>query len=127
MPRAAGREDGPLAGVGSAPDPRFTFANERTFLAWNRTSLALIGGGLAVSQFLSVTGKGLRLILALPLIALGAVTSLTSYRRWEQSERALRLGQPLSYSVLPRVLAVGVGLAALAGATLSIIQAVTNT
>src|SRR4051794_41895806 len=37
----------PLCEVGEAPDPRFTFANERTFLAWNRTALALIGGGLA--------------------------------------------------------------------------------
>ena len=36
--------------VGTEPDPRLTFANERTFLAWARTGLALIGGGLAVAQ-----------------------------------------------------------------------------
>ncbi|HET9720820.1 MAG TPA: DUF202 domain-containing protein [Solirubrobacteraceae bacterium] len=36
--------------VGEDPDPRFTFANERTFLAWNRTALALIAAGLARSS-----------------------------------------------------------------------------
>ena len=39
---------------GTEPDARFTFANERTFLAWSRTALALIAGGLAVSQLLKV-------------------------------------------------------------------------
>ncbi len=29
-------------GVGVEPDPRFTFTNERTLLAWIRTSLALL-------------------------------------------------------------------------------------
>jgi putative membrane protein len=32
------------------PDFRFTLANERTFLAWIRTALALIAGGVAVAQ-----------------------------------------------------------------------------
>src|SRR3954462_10286719 len=40
-----------LVDEGAAPDPRFTFANERTFLAWIRTSLALIAGGLGVDAF----------------------------------------------------------------------------
>ena len=38
--------------VGEEPDVRFTLANERTYLAWIRTSLALIGGGLAASQLI---------------------------------------------------------------------------
>ena len=47
-----------LRDVGEDPDPRFTFANERTFLAWNRTALALIGGGLAAGQLLEFDASG---------------------------------------------------------------------
>ena len=35
---------------GHEPDYRFTLANERTFLAWIRTSLGLMAVGLAVAQ-----------------------------------------------------------------------------
>jgi hypothetical protein len=38
------------AGDEQEPDYRFTFANERTFLAWIRTALALIAGGVAVAS-----------------------------------------------------------------------------
>ena len=37
---------------GSEPDARFTFANERTFLAWSRTAIALVVAGLAAIQLL---------------------------------------------------------------------------
>ena len=90
------------------PDPRFTFANERTFLAWNRTALALIVGGLAVVQFLKIAFGGAQLIVALPLIGLGGVISYASYRLWQDNERALRRGEPLPRSVLPRALVVSV-------------------
>ena len=40
-------------GGGTEPDPRFTLANERTFLAWIRTSLAMVAGGIAVEAFTS--------------------------------------------------------------------------
>jgi uncharacterized membrane protein YidH (DUF202 family) len=33
---------------GTAPDPRFSLAKERTLLAWLRTGVALIAAGLAV-------------------------------------------------------------------------------
>ena len=39
-------------GEGREPDPRFTFANERTFLAWSRTALALVVAGLGIVQLL---------------------------------------------------------------------------
>jgi putative membrane protein len=101
------------AEVGDEPDPRFSFANERTFLAWNRTALALIAAGAAAAAFLRSDFTGAKLIVALPLIALGAVLALSSYRRWERNERAMRLGDPLEYGSLPRVVAVGVGVMAL--------------
>jgi putative membrane protein len=109
-----------LRRVGDDPDPRFTFANERTFLAWNRTALALVGGGLAVAQLLDFDIHAVRLVIALPLLALGAVTALSSYRRWERNERALRLSQPLPYSRLPELLGVGIGVVSLLAAAVVI-------
>ena len=101
------RRERRLEQTGSDPDPRFTFANERTFLAWNRTALALVAAGLAAAQFLKFNLHGLRLIIAVPLIVLGAALALASYLRWEDSERAMRLRQPLRYSWMPRVLTGG--------------------
>ncbi|MBV9004987.1 MAG: DUF202 domain-containing protein [Solirubrobacterales bacterium] len=115
-----------LEQTGSDPDPRFTFANERTFLAWNRTALALIAAGLAAAQFLRFNLHGLRLIIAVPLIVLGAVLALASYLHWEDSERAMRLRQPLRYSWMPRVLTGGIALIAVCGAILAIVDRLTK-
>jgi putative membrane protein len=110
----------PLREVGEEPDVRFSLANERTFLAWNRTALALIAGGLAVSQLLpSGDLPGLRRLLALPPIVLGGVVAWTSYHRWDANERALRLGEPLPGSWLPRILALAVA----AGAAVAVLLA----
>jgi putative membrane protein len=97
---------------GDEPDVRFTLANERTFLAWNRTALALIGGGLAAGQLLDVEGRVARLLIALPPVVLGAVLALASYSRWEANQRALRRGEPLPAGGPPRVLAAGIALVA---------------
>jgi putative membrane protein len=91
-----------LRDVGEDPDPRFTFANERTFLAWNRTALALIGGGLAAGQLLEFDSELVKLLVALPPVLLGGVLSVTSYRRWEANERAMRLREPLPVIGPPR-------------------------
>lgn len=90
--------------VGENPDERFSFANERTFLAWNRTALALVTAGLAITQLLPSFGPaGSRRIIGLPLIALGAVLASLSYREWVANERALRMKEPLPPSRLPLV------------------------
>jgi putative membrane protein len=92
---------------GDEPDPRFSYANERTFLAWNRTALALVSVGLAVAQLLPpFSFAGGRRIIALPLIALGAVVAVMSLREWADNERAMRLGVPLPGSRLPRLVAL---------------------
>src|SRR6266536_6422740 len=106
------RPDDPRA-VGREPDPRFTLANERTFLAWNRTALALIGGGLAAGQLLDFGSRTARLVVALPPIALGLLLALDSYRRWEANERALRLGEPLPGGGPPWLLSAGIAAVAL--------------
>src|SRR4029079_17332025 len=95
--------------VGEEPDVRFTLANERTYLAWIRTSLALIGGGLAGRPLIDFPSEAAPRIITLTPIVLGAVLAFTSYRRWEANQRAMRLGQPLPFGGPPRLLAVGIG------------------
>ena len=112
--------------VGEEPDPRFTLANERTFLAWNRTALALIGGGLAAGQLLDFSSRAARLLVSLPPIVLGALLALTSYRRWQANERAMRLGRPLPGAGPPRMLAVGIGAVALVVAVIVVVDALTR-
>lgn len=111
----------PLPDVGPEPDVRFTYANERTFLAWNRTALALVAAGLAVTSLLpEFEVEYGRRIVGVPLIVLGAALAVTSYRRWDANERAMRRGEPLPPSRLPLVLALGVGAAALAAAVVAL-------
>ena len=120
--RRSGRP--PLDTVGKEPDARFSYANERTFLAWNRTSLALIATGLAVVSLLPKFNlPGGRRLIGVPLIALGAVLAIMSYRRWDANERAMRLGEPLPASNLTRVLAYGVGIAAAIAAVVAVFGA----
>ncbi|MDT9594861.1 DUF202 domain-containing protein [Nocardioides zeae] len=91
---------------GTEPDPRFTLANERTFLAWIRTSLALVAAGVAVDVVdLGITG-GSRRALAAGLVALGVVCALGAWVRWARVERALRSSRPLPSSPLSVLVAV---------------------
>ena len=97
--------------VGTDPDYRFTLANERTFLAWIRTALALSAGGLAALTLLDdVRGHEL---LGVALLIISFLTAATSYRRWALNEQAMRLGVPLQPSRLPLVMTVGVAVIAL--------------
>ncbi len=105
-------DDGDATGE-TEPDVRFTYANERTFLAWNRTALALIATGVAATQLLPefhVTGG--RRILGIPLIALGALVAFTSFRQWQLNERAMRQGRPLPRSHMSLILSAGIGIIA---------------
>ena len=94
--------------VGEEPDPRFSYANERTFLAWCRTALALLTAGLAIVQLLPPFDvPGGRRLIGIPLIVAGTVLAVGSLFQWARNERAMRLGQPLPRSVLlPGIAAV---------------------
>jgi putative membrane protein len=111
------------AGDGTEPDARFTLANERTFLAWNRTALALVVAGLGIIQLLPPF-PGVpwgRHVLGIPLIVLGAAVSMIAYREWLRVRYALRHGAPLPRSVLPVVLATTIaGIATLSAVVLLI-------
>jgi putative membrane protein len=106
---------------GTDPDPRFSFANERTFLAWIRTALALVAGGLAVTQVLPSFGfPGGRRFLGLPLMAVGAVVAAMAYAHWQASERAMRRGRPLPRTPMLRVVSVTVAVVAILAAIFAI-------
>jgi inner membrane protein YidH len=93
------------------PDPRFTLANERTFLAWSRTALALVAAGLGIVQLLPPF-RGVpigRHLLGIPLIVLGAVVAIAAYLDMRRNQAALRRGEPLPRSVLPQLLAATIG------------------
>lgn len=107
MTSADSRRPRRVYAVGSEPDPRFTFANERTFLAWIRTALALLAAGLAVEVFLEDTVGPVRRLLAAALVLLGSASAALAYVRWMASERALRRSEPLPSSVLLPALSYG--------------------
>ncbi len=111
-----------LRSTGTEPDPRATFANERTFLAWIRTALALVAAGVALDAFGDRLGAaGLREVVAALLVILGAVASGSAFGRWLRAERALRRRTPLPLPGLAPLL--GYGIAALAVAALVVVLA----
>lgn len=94
---------------GRDPDYRFSLANERTFLAWIRTALALVGGGLAIAALLPIEGStAVRDVVAAVLVGFGTVLAGASFARWARNETAMRHDEPIPASVLPLVLSLGV-------------------
>ena len=105
-------------------DVRFSFANERTFLAWNRTALALVTAGLAVTQLLPpFEVPGGRRMIGVPLIVLGALIAVVSLRHWWANERAMQEGRHLPSSPLPILLALVVGATGVIALVLAAIEA----
>lgn len=98
-------------GVGTEPDVRFTLANERTFLAWTRTALALIAAGVALEVLGLDLHPTLRLSASLVLIVTGMLTPLASWSDWMRAERSMRHGRPLPHSPLGAALAIAVTVA----------------
>lgn len=87
------------------PDYRFTLANERTFLAWIRTALALIAGGIAVVQFVPAFGiPGVRHGLSVVLTAGGGLLAALAVRRWQRVQVAMRRNEDLPPTYVPLLL-----------------------
>lgn len=98
---------------GQEPDPRFTLANERTFLAWIRTSLGLVAGAVALEAF---AGDDIPEIIRTPvaciLLVLAAVLAVVSFRRWIRIEASLRHNEPLPVPQASILLVLGIAIGA---------------
>ena len=102
-----------LRAEGTTPDYRFSLANERTFLAWIRTALALVAGGIAVDQFLTGLRWAARTTIAVVLLAGAALCAVRAINHWVRCERAMRRGEDLPASRFPVLLATGTAVASL--------------
>lgn len=81
--------------AGDEPDPRFSLANERTFLAWARTALGVLAGAVALHS-LDVPATGwIRTLVVVLLIVLAILCTAMSILRWARIERAMRRREPL--------------------------------
>ena len=94
--------------VGNEPDPRFSLANERTFLAWIRTAVALIAAGVALQALAIPAQPGLLRTAAVLLLLLGLSVPTLAWFTWGAVERALRQGTALPGSLVATAVAIGV-------------------
>lgn len=106
-------------GVGAEPDPRFSMANERTFLAWIRTSLAFVAAGVALEAVAVPVHPVARMIATSMFMLLAVVVPVYAWVQWVRNERALRQGRPLraphmgaviSVLLFVAIVALGIGL-----------------
>ena len=115
--------------VGAEPDPRFTFANERTFLAWSRTALALVVSGLGVVQLLPPF-PGVpwgRHVLGVPLIVFGAVVAVAAYGELGPEPAGDAPRPAAAPSVMPRLLAAVITVIAVIAAVVVLVSALRMT
>ncbi|RRQ29460.1 DUF202 domain-containing protein [Rhodococcus sp. Eu-32] len=104
------------------PDERFTLASERTFLAWMRTSLGLMAGGIAIVHLVPDFSTGwVRTGLGLVLILMAASAAMVGLRRWLQVRKALEEGAPMPEAKELWLFAVGIGGIAILAAVITVL------
>lgn len=82
-------------------DTQADLTNERTYLAWLRTGLALMASGVAAERVLPAEGIiWARQLIGVTLILAGVVTAAFARRRWQSVDRALRAGRPVPRPLL---------------------------
>lgn len=84
------------------PDLRFSLAGERTLLAYQRTSAALMVAALGFAHFLDE--GALLLVLCLVLAAGAAIASVGGHARYVAANRAIESGRPLDPTRVPLLL-----------------------
>ncbi|WP_309615436.1 DUF202 domain-containing protein [Salinibacterium sp.] len=104
----ARRFPGAVYSRGTEPDPRISLANERTFLSWIRTALALVAAGVALEALDLPIAPGLRFAAAILFVVLGLIAAAFSWVSWARTELAMRLGSVLPGPSLSVIIAAGV-------------------
>ena len=108
---------------GNEPDPRWSLANERTFLAYERTALGLVVAGFAVAGSHAFTDTPAWVaVIGLPLIILGAAVGLEGRTRFLAAQRAMRNGEPLRAPSAATFLPWGIAAVAVIGFVLAVVQ-----
>ncbi|WP_423183534.1 YidH family protein [Arthrobacter sp. NyZ413] len=98
---------------GQRPDYRFSLANERTFLAWIRTALAILAGAIGIDQLApEIAPTPVRISLCIAFAVIGALLALEAYRRWSLQEQAMRNNRELPHAWLLVTMAIIVATAA---------------
>ena len=110
-------------GSGDEPDPRFSLANERTFLAWIRTSLALLAVAAAVDALPLRIDDRAQAALAAVLALTGLAAAYHAWRGWVRTEQAMRTGGPLPGNAAGIVVVVGVAVAGVVLLVASLLRA----
>jgi putative membrane protein len=86
------------------PDPRFGLANERTLLAYQRTSVGLVAASIAVIHFFGDSTTVA--VLAVGLLVCAGVAGAGGYSRYRHVEAAIRDGRPPPPSYAAHILSV---------------------
>ena len=96
---------------GTEPDPRFTLANERTFLAWVSVGLGLLSVGVGLESRALDVQPALRLAASLILVLGGIACPIQAWFGWARIETALREQRPLPSSIMVALLPIILGVA----------------
>ncbi len=97
----------------SFPKSREHLANERTFLAWIRTSIAFMGFGFVIVKFTlflkqlsillentDISTKGYSAIIGVTMVAIGVVIAVLSFLQYRKNYRQLQDGNFVSSTKL---------------------------
>jgi len=80
---------------GDRIDYRFSLANERTYLAWTRTAVALVAGGIVAAKALNFEHDVWRWVVSVPPIVGGGLLAAFATLHWRRYEAAMRAGREL--------------------------------
>lgn len=103
------------------PDYRDSLANERTYLAYIRTALAVMVAGAALLHLDGAIGTTRQtFVFGIALIVTGAALSLAGYGRYHSNRRAIQSGEYLHQTRLPLMFAIGIAAIAVVVVALAI-------